>query len=79
MRQRGEHTPHIFVGIADPLAIRRDPQQPLGHDQAEQLDIGQGRFASRMAMSRKAESGQDPIMRDARKVWSGGCSNPPRD
>lgn len=52
----------MFVGIADPLAIRRDPQQLLGHDQAEQLDIGQGRFASRMAMSRKAESGQDPII-----------------
>ena len=50
------------VGIADPLPFRRDAEQMLGDDQADQLNIVENGFAARVMIPRKAERGQDPII-----------------
>jgi hypothetical protein len=52
----------MFVGVADPFAVRGDPEQVLGDEKAKQLNVVQGWFAARMTIPRKAESGQDPVV-----------------
>lgn len=62
LRQVREHVPQVRVGVADPFPIRRDPEQLLGHDQAQQLDVVQRRQSARLTIPRKAESGQDSVV-----------------
>lgn len=50
------------VRVADPLAVRRDAEQVLGHEQTKQLDVSQSGFATGVTISRKAESGHDPVI-----------------
>ena len=50
------------VGVADPFPVRRDPEQVLGDNQAEQLDIVQSRFSARVVIPRKAERGEDAVI-----------------
>ena len=63
LRQIREHVPQLRVGGADPFPVRRDPEELLGHDQAEQLDIGEDRFAAGMSISGKPQRGDDPIVK----------------
>jgi hypothetical protein len=62
LRQVGEHIGEVCLNVPDPFPVRRDAEQLLGDDQAEQLDIGQDRLSTRVLISRKADRGQDPIV-----------------
>jgi hypothetical protein len=49
--------------VTDPLSLRCDAEQVLGDDQAQQLDIAEDGFATRMTGSRIADRRQDPIVK----------------
>jgi hypothetical protein len=59
----GEHSLQMLVGVADPFSFGCDAKQVLGDDQAEQLNIGQGRWAPGSAPSGKPQRGDDPIVK----------------
>lgn len=61
-REAREHLDQVRVRVTDPLAIRRDPEQMLGHDQTQQLNIVEGGLAAGVTIPRRAESGQDPVI-----------------
>ena len=52
----------MFVGVANPLALRRDPEHLLGDDHAEQLHGAERGLTTRVMITRKAERGHDPII-----------------
>ena len=52
----------MFVGVADPRALRRDPEQLLRDDQAERLDVVERGLTTRVMITREADRGHDPII-----------------
>lgn len=50
------------VRVTDPFAVRCDPEEVLGDDEAEELDVVECGFAFGVAISGKAQRGHDPIV-----------------
>ncbi|GAB3805334.1 hypothetical protein GCM10028798_27000 [Humibacter antri] len=48
--------------MPDPLAVRRDPEQVLSDQQAQQLDIVEPRLPARRMRSREADRRENPVI-----------------
>ena len=49
------------VRVPDPFPIRRDPEQMLGNDQAQQLNGVEAGFTPRVVIAGKAQCGQEGV------------------
>ena len=60
--QSREYALQMRVRVADPFSVRGDAEQVLGDDKAEQLNMGQGRWAPGPALSGEPQRGDDPVV-----------------